>query len=112
VNAVTLSELLGDREKVQQLSPVVEYAVMRKMERKTPDYWDHATLFELAVIQNDEEKATRNLENALTSPVESWMFDTTIKNLRLISEFRSNRKEDNAISEKMIEFLESQKAFN
>ena len=110
VNTITLLELRGDKKKITKLLPVVEYAVLRKLATKKPDYWDYATLLELAVIENDEEKAIANLKQALTFPVkETWMFDTTINNLSLIRDYREKRDENNDIPEKMISLLREQK---
>jgi tetratricopeptide (TPR) repeat protein len=110
VNAVTLLELKGDKEKIRKLAPVVEYAVTRKLESKTPEYWDHATLLELAVIENEEAKAKEQLRKALTCPIEGdWMFDTTIKNLKLINRYRTKRNEDTKVSEKLSGLLQEQK---
>jgi tetratricopeptide (TPR) repeat protein len=112
VNAVTLLELKGDqksKEQIKKLAPVVEYAVIRKMKTKKEDYWDYATLLELAVIENDETKAKECLRKALACPIEgSWMFETTIKNLKLINENRKKRNEDNNVSERMIGLLQGQ----
>jgi hypothetical protein len=36
------------------------------------------------------------------------MFETTIRNLNLINEYRKKRKEDNAVSERMIGLLQGQ----
>ncbi|MFP4343026.1 MAG: TRAFs-binding domain-containing protein [Cyclobacteriaceae bacterium] len=110
VNALTLLELKGDKEQIQQLAPVVEYAVQRKLASRKPDYWDYATLLEIAVIENDAEKAKAQLRKALSCSIEGdWMFDTTIKNLGLISVYRQQRGENPALPEKMMEVLASQK---
>jgi hypothetical protein len=51
-----------DERKAQMLAPV-RYAVERKIARGKPDYWDWATLLELAVLGNDEaEILTRVFE--------------------------------------------------
>ncbi len=52
MNYVTCLEMLGQSDMAFRLLPAVEYAVNAKMKRKTPDYWDYATLLELAVIEN------------------------------------------------------------
>ena len=110
VNAVTLLELKGDREEIGKLLPVVEYATERKLDRKKPEYWDYATLLELAVIENNESKAMENLKKALACPIEyKWMFDTTIKNLKFILASRNERNKDSKVPEKLIELLEHQK---
>ena len=112
VNAVTLLEMKGDKEskeQIKKLAPVVEYAVIRKMKSKKEDYWDYATLLELAVIENVEAKAKDYLKKALACPIEgSWMFETTIRNLNLISEYRVKRMEDNGVSERVIGMLKVQ----
>ncbi len=67
-------------------------------------------MLELAVIENDEAKAKRNLQKALTCSIErDWMFDTTINNLKLLHRFRGKRNEDLGITGKMIGYLEGQK---
>ncbi|MGD1890809.1 MAG: TRAFs-binding domain-containing protein [Cyclobacteriaceae bacterium] len=112
VNALTLLELKGDqesKEKLQKLSPVVEYAVNRKLETKTPDYWDYATLLEIAVIENDEEKAKAQLRKALTCNIEDWMFGTTLNNLNLIKVYRTKRAEDTSVPENVIQFISQQR---
>ena len=110
INAVTLLELKGDRDKIKKLAPVVEYAIERKLTLKRPEYWDYATLVELAVIENNEAKAKENLKKALTCNIEAaWMFDTTIKNLRLISEYRKKRNEDLTVVNKIVSLLQEQK---
>lgn len=109
INAVTLMALKGDHESVAKLVPVVEYAVLRKLEKKQPDYWDYATLFELAVLENNEAKAKEYLKKALACPIEgSWMLETTIKNLGLVNESRKTRNEDTALTTKWIQLLQAQ----
>lgn len=110
INALTLLELKGERERIKQIAPVVEFAVLRKLETKQPDYWDYATLLELAVIDNNENKAKEHLVKAISCPIEgNWMFDTTLKNLNLILIYRAKKNEENEVPKKMIELLESQK---
>jgi hypothetical protein len=94
VNAVTLMELSDppDPERLK-LIPVVSYAVERKMSQGTPDYWDHATILELAVLAKDEERARTAAKNALAAVRESWEAETTARNLRLIREAREKRGE-------------------
>jgi hypothetical protein len=94
VNYVTCLELLGERQKALRLLPAVEYAVKAKMNRKAPDYWDYATLLELAVIENGFDEAEGFLYEAKPLALESWMFDTTKGNLNLIMNFRKERNED------------------
>jgi len=109
VNALTLLELKGDKEQIKKLAPVVEYAVNRKLDTRKPDYWDYATLLEIAVIADDTEKARAQLRKALTCTIEGdWMFATTIKNMNLIKTYRNARGEDVSLPEQMIDVLQSQ----
>ena len=94
VNAVTLMTIMDppDPER-HKLNTVVEYAVTRKVEAGQPDYWDHATLLELAVLAQDQKKAEGHLADALANVREKWEPETTARNLRLIREARHNRGE-------------------
>jgi hypothetical protein len=95
VNAVTLMELKEPPDpRRKQLNAVVAYAVERRIAAGKPDYWDHATLLELAVLDQDEAKAMAALENALASVREPWEPKTTARNLRLIRESRAKREEE------------------
>lgn len=94
INAVTLMELRDPPDaRRSSLTPVVRYAVERKMAASAPDYWDHATLIELAVLAKDEAAATDALSIALTTVREVWEPETTARNLRLIREARERRGE-------------------
>lgn len=94
VNAVTLMELKDPPDQRRnQLIPVVTYAVERKIESGKPDYWDYATLLELAVLGKNEEKATKALSDALAAIREVWEPETTARNLRLVREVRERRQE-------------------
>jgi tetratricopeptide (TPR) repeat protein len=92
INAITLMELRNppdDRRK--ELIPVVRYAVQRKIEKGKPDYWDYATLLELAVLESNQETANQSLGDALANVREKWEPETTARNIRLIRETRQAR---------------------
>ena len=94
VNTVTLMELKEPPDpRRAQLLPVVAYAVERRIASGKPDYWDHATRLELAVLAKDEPKAMDALGNALAAVREAWEPETTARNLRLIHEARERRQE-------------------
>ena len=62
--------------------PVVRYSSARKAS-KNPDYWDHATLLELAVLARDIDDAQEKLDDAfavLPKP-EPWQLKSTAGNL-------------------------------
>lgn len=65
----------------------------RRIASGKPDYWDHATLLELAVLANEQQKAEAALANTLAAVREVWEPETTARNLRLIREARERRNE-------------------
>ena len=107
INTVTLMELKDPPDpRREQLLPVVAYAVERRMAAGKPDYWDHATRLELAVLAKDEGKALAALGDALAAVRESWEPKTTARNLRLIREARERRQEEVAWAREMEAELE------
>ena len=95
INAVTLMELRDPPDpRRERLIPVVAYAVERRIEAGRPDYWDHATALELAVLGNDRGRAASALAAALAAVREPWEPETTARNLRLIREARQARGEE------------------
>jgi hypothetical protein len=94
INAVTLMELHDppDPER-NKLIPVVRYSVERRIAGTVPDYWDWATLVELAVLAKDEAGARSASGQALAAVREPWEPETTMGNLRLIREARVRRGE-------------------
>lgn len=94
INAITLMEIKESPDaRREHLLPVVAYAVERRIAAGKPDYWDHATRLELAVLAKDEQKALAALSGALASVRETWEPESTSRNLRLIREARERRRE-------------------
>jgi hypothetical protein len=94
VNAVTLMEMMPKPDPRQaEILPVVRYSAARKA-AKAPDYWDHATLLELAVFARDAADANDKLGDALAVARASWELQTTARNLSLIGDMRQARGED------------------
>lgn len=92
INAVTLMELAEPPdERRHDLVPVVRYAVERRIAGGKPDYWDHATRLELAVLAKDKDKADAAAADALAALREPWKAETTTRNLGLIREARAGR---------------------
>jgi tetratricopeptide (TPR) repeat protein len=107
VNAVTMMELKESADPRQkELLPIVRYAVERRIAAGNPDYWDYATLVELAVLARDRDLIAANLGSALAAVREPWEPKTTARNLRLISEARARRREDVRELEEVIRELE------
>ncbi|NOZ54786.1 MAG: DUF4071 domain-containing protein [Gammaproteobacteria bacterium] len=95
INAVTLMEIGNTSDpRKEKLISVVAYAVERRIAQGHPDYWDYATLVELAVLANDEQAATDALADALANVRESWEPETTARNLRLICNAREKRNQN------------------
>jgi tetratricopeptide (TPR) repeat protein len=94
INAVTLMELREPPDpRREQILPVVTYSAARRIAAGKPDYWDHATLLELAVLAKDEQRAANAAADALAANREGWEAETTARNLRLIREARERRQE-------------------
>jgi hypothetical protein len=109
INAVTLMELREPPDpRREQILPVVTYSVGRRIAAGKPDYWDHATLLELAVLAKDEQRANDAAAEALAAVREGWEAETTARNLRLIREARERRHESFAGAKQIEDTLESQ----
>ena len=95
VNAVTLMAIDDPQNPdVPRLAEVVRYAVERKIASGAADYWDYATLVELAVIAGDYEEAERKLDSALAlfdSNGFPWNAATTVENFESIRDARKAR---------------------
>lgn len=81
INAITLMTIDNPKNpETKELAAVVRYAVRRRLTGK-PDYWDHATLLEIAVIEGDWAAAEAALGDALAVLDEKWKAATTAENL-------------------------------
>jgi len=97
INLLTLLDTRGDPASLAErdrMLPVVRYAVERRMATRSPDYWDHATMLELAVLASDRTGAEETLDNAMAAVGERWWPRTTARNLELIAQARTDRGED------------------
>ena len=95
VNAVTLMELKEPADpRRREILPVVHYAVEQRIRSGAADYWDYATLLELAALSCDEAKGIDALGRSLARVRESWEPATTARDLRLIREARRLRGAD------------------
>lgn len=107
VNAVTCLGLLGREDEVKRLVPAVEFAVLSNIKRKETkgggaDYWDYATLVELAVIEDNSDVATKYCIKAKSIIRETWEPETTVKNLKKILQFREKQGKDVGVVQKII----------
>ena len=97
INLLTLLDIQGDQDSLlekDRLLPVVLFAVERRLSGSTPDYWDHATMLELAVLKNEPNDAMKHLASALAVFREPWEPGTTANNLAMIEASRQKRGDD------------------
>ena len=97
INAVELMELREPRDpRADVLLPVVRYSTQRRVDTGVADYWDYATLLEIAVLQNDRDGALDALARALAvaRQDEPWERKTTASSLRRIRDARARRGQE------------------
>ena len=95
VNAVTLMEVRNPPDPRRlDILPIVRYAASRRVSAGSPDYWDYATLLELAVLGKNEGDAVENLTRALPIKRAKWEPKSTLNNLRMIRKARKDRNEE------------------
>lgn len=111
VNAVTLMELAQPPDPQRtELIPVVKYSSLRRIAQGTPDYWDHATLLELAVLAWNQEEAFARAADAVAAVREVWEPETTLRNLGLIKDARQARGEPTDWLEQIEQALQAKMA--
>jgi tetratricopeptide (TPR) repeat protein len=94
INAVTLMEIKKNPDpKRIDLIPVVKYSLQRKISNGKADYWDYATLLQLAILAKDKEESFNHLSQSLSLLREKWEGETIVRNLRTIREARERRNE-------------------
>ncbi|HZT89335.1 MAG TPA: TRAFs-binding domain-containing protein [Stellaceae bacterium] len=90
INALTLFESLDAPDpRRDELLPVVRYAAQRRARAPAADYWDHATLLEIAVLAGNQDEAFDATDRALAAAHESFAPRSTANNLRIIREKRA-----------------------
>lgn len=95
INACTLMEMQDKPDPRQkEILPVVRYAALQRAQRPTADYWDQATMLEIAVLAGDQDDAFTWTGHAVAAVREGWEAETTKRNLGLIRERREARGED------------------
>ena len=110
INAVTLLDIKGDEESLKlkkRLLPVVRFAVEQRLAGGEPDYWDHATMLELAVLNDELELTADHLADAVAVIRETWEPDTTANNLRMIERARASRGCETSLLVQIIEDLQA-----
>jgi hypothetical protein len=93
VNLVTLLATKGTPDALEEYRrtvPAVAFALSRLGALKSKDYWQLATVFEIAISGNDADTATRALEIMETLDAPRWCFETTLGNLQLLRSVPDN----------------------
>lgn len=109
INAVTLLDVQGGKAALEQkhrLLPVVGFAVEQRLRAAVPEYWYHATLLEIAVLENDAEQALDVLDSVLTAFTETWQLQSTAGNLRIIERARKERGDEDGWLSQIIHELD------
>jgi tetratricopeptide (TPR) repeat protein len=109
VNAITLLIEKGEADSLQEASrlvPLVSFAVARRGGAASSDYWDLATVLELAAIGRDARMLNRVLPKVLAAGKASWMIKTTRDNLLLLKAAREKAGEPTADLEQALEYFQ------
>jgi len=91
VNAINLLMQKDDTEalkEVARLLPLVSFAVERRGGASSSNYWDLATVLELACIGDDWANANRVLPKVILAAINFFETATTLGNLRLLKRAR------------------------
>lgn len=95
INALTLIYILDQNDpRLSELESVVEYAVRRKIASGTPDYWDHATLLELAVLTHNKVLSDEHLSDLIPRVREPWEPETTADNIQMLADALPEKAEE------------------
>lgn len=95
VNAATLMFCKNPPDsRLDEILPVVAYSVKRRMASRNVDYWDYATLLELALLKGDRVGAQENVAKAMAAIRESWEPKSTLNNIAIIVSAMRERGED------------------
>lgn len=76
----------GDLDRVAELRPVVLFALARRGALSSSDYWDVASVMELAVIGNDRTLAEEAFGRIELLGPQDWERATTARNLGILTE--------------------------
>ncbi|MBB1486193.1 TRAFs-binding domain-containing protein [Oceanospirillum sediminis] len=106
INALTLM-VQSDKPdpRAEELNTVVAFAVKQKMAKGKPDYWDYATLLELAVLARHKKQADEYLNEALAFKGGYWEGETTANNLNMICSAYQKQNIDTGWLEVIIQAL-------
>lgn len=108
INSLMLMEMRNPPDdRRHKLVPVVRYAVERRVASGQPDYWDFATLIELAILANDRVAAHEAVAKAVDVAREVWEPESTRATLRRVIAARQARGEDTAWLDPVVDCLQN-----
>jgi len=108
VNAINLLMQKDDTEalkEVARLLPLVSFAVERHGGASSGNYWDLATVLELACIGEDWATANRVLPKVILAATNSFETATTLGNLRLLKQARERTAREGAKLDRFLDEL-------
>lgn len=92
INAVQLMALREPADpRSAELVPVLRYSVRRRLASGAADYWDWATLLELAVLDQDPDAAVEAASHAVAAVREGWQATSTLSTLRRLRQAEERR---------------------
>ena len=94
INAATLLFKKGDEAslaELRQITPAVSFAVARRGGLSSNDFWDVATVLEAAVLGEDWIHAERAAQRLSVIAASGWSLESTLNNLRIICDTRTER---------------------
>jgi hypothetical protein len=82
INAVQLMHLRDPTDtRIAELLPVVRYSARQKALRHQADFWDHATLLELSMIEGNADDAWTAVTHAILARPVPWQALSTLETL-------------------------------
>ncbi|MEX0926951.1 MAG: TRAFs-binding domain-containing protein [Dehalococcoidia bacterium] len=110
VNLATLLLRKGTPEalkELEQVRPVVSFAVTRRGGIQSADYWDVVTVLELSAMGEDWQTAKRAAGKAVLIADAPWTLRTTARNLRIIKDSFDQRNKSTTELRQLITELEN-----
>jgi hypothetical protein len=80
-------------QKLKDIVPVVRYFIDDAVDTGKATFWEHAAALEMAVLDNDQNRASNALDLLRVDAYEPWMPVSTLANLKLVREHREQRGE-------------------
>jgi tetratricopeptide (TPR) repeat protein len=106
INAIELMTVRNASDpEIARLLPVVQYSAERAAASSSAEYWDYATLVEVAVLADDPDSARRWLGRALAADPQPMEIETTLKSLDRVLGAKRDAAVDVSELEQLVEEL-------